>query len=1151
MEPSFPTLLLSLSTILVAFFFPCTHSLDAAAPSWNNSDADRQTLLCLKSGLASNLTTGALATWRHDSQSFCQWRGVTCRTVQSAAPRVVALDLMSLNLTGQIPPCIGNLSFLTRINMPDNTISGSIPPEIGRLAQLRQLNLSINSIGGVIPDALSMCSRLEIISLSSNLLEGEIPSALAQSSSLEQLVLSDNFLQGHIPPGLALLRNLSILSFARNKLSGTIPQFLGGNSRLTKLALDNNAFIGEIPRLLANSSSLAYLNLASNKLRGEIPPALFNSSLLYTLNLSYNGFSGSIPSFSHASSPLKYLSFTSNNLSGSIPSSLGNFSSLSFLLLALNNLQETIPESLGSLAGLQVLDMTYNNLSGTVPPTIYAIPSLTYLGLGANQLSGRIPTNIGYTLPRIQKLVMQGNQFDGPVPASLANASDLKYLGLRNNAFGGVIPSLGSLTNLVTLDLGDNLLEAGDWTFLSSLTSCTQLQMLYLDRNNLQGELPTSIGNLPENLQWLLLNDNQITGFVHPDIGNLSSLTIIHMERNFLSGNIPATLGNIQSLFVLNLAENNFSGEVPRSIGNLEKLSELYLEKNILSGSIPASLAGCRSLTRLNLSCNTFHGSIPPKLFSISSLSEGLDLSYNQLTGLIPSEVGSLNNLELFNLSNNQLSGKIPNSLGQCLHLESLRLDANYLEGSIPGSFMNLRGVVEMDLSQNSLSGEIPSFFESFSSLQLLNLSFNNFQGPVPTTGVFGNSSLVLIQGNKNLCTNSQMLQLQPCIKSTFKRKRSSYVLMVVVPIVTVVLVSLICAIAIVHRKREATKQPINQHSEGWKRFSYHDLYKATGGFSSINLVGEGGCGSVYRGTFLAEPRIAAVKVFRLDQDGASKSFIAECEALKNTRHRNLVRAISMCSTFDPSGNEFKALVLEHVSNGSLESWLHPVTENHGSKRPLNLGLRIRIATDIAAALDYLHNRCMPPLIHCDLKPSNVLLDDDMCARVGDFGLAKFLYDHPSKSLIGARGSIGYIAPEYGMGSKMSTEGDVYSYGIILLEMLIGKNPTDEMFKDGHGLHKFVELAFPHKIGDILEPNLIPQYQGKHTSKPSGHGTHVMVGMQECTMQLVKLGLKCSVDSPKDRPTMQEVYTEVMSIKETFLGLHERTNEISVIRLLE
>lgn len=125
------------------------------------------------------------------------------------------------------------------------------------------------------------------------------------------------------------------------------------------------------------------------------------------------------------------------------------------------------------------------------------------------------------------------------------------------------------------------------------------------------------------------------------------------------------------------------------------------------------------------------------------------------------------------------------------------------------------------------------------------------------------------------------------------------------------------------------------------------------------------------------------------------------------------------------------------------------------------------------------------------------------------------------------------------MGSKMSTEGDVYSYGIILLEMLMGKNPTDEMFKDGHGLHKFVELAFPRKIGDILEHNLIPQYQGEHRSNSPGHGIHVMVGMQECAMQLVKLGLKCSVDSPKDRPTMQEVYTEVVSIKETFLALHD------------
>uniref|UniRef100_A0ACD5ZWR2 Uncharacterized protein n=1 Tax=Avena sativa TaxID=4498 RepID=A0ACD5ZWR2_AVESA len=1134
MKPSLSPLVLLLLTLLGAFFPWTTRS---AAPSSNSSEADRQTLLCVKSGLTDNLTATALATWQDDSLSFCQWRGVTCNSVQGAAPRVVALNLVSLNLTGQVPPCIGNLSFLTRIHMPDNKISGTIPPEIGRLAELRYLNLSTNSIGGVIPDALSMCSHLVNISLSSNILEGEIPSALAQCSSLEQLFLSDNFLQGHIPPGLALLQNLSVLSFSRNKLSGTIPQFLGVSSRLTKLALDNNTFTGEIPHFLANSSSLAYLNLAANGLSGEIPPVLFNSSLLYTLDLSYNGFYGSIPHFPHASSPLAYLSLTSNNLSGIIPSSLGNFSSLSVLMLALNNLQEIIPESLGSLAGLRVLDMAYNNLSGTVPPALYAIPTLTYLGLGANHLVGRIPTNVGYTLPRIQMLVLGPNQFDGPVPASLANASNLQYLGLRHNIFSGVIPFLGSLTNLVTLDLGENLLEAGDWTFLSTLTSCTQLKTLYLHSNNLQGKLPTFIGNLPKSLQWLLLNDNQITGFVPPDIGNLTGLTLIHMEKNFLSGHIPGTLGNIETLFVLNLAENIFSGEVPQSIGNLDKLSELYLEKNRLSGSIPASLAGCRSLTRLNLSCNSFQGSIPPKLFSVSSLSEGLDLSDNQLIGSIPSEISSLNNLEVLKLSDNQLSGKIPASLGQCLHLESLHLDANHLEGSIPSSLMNLRGIVEMDLSQNNLSGEIPRFFESFSSLQLLNLSFNNLQGPVPTSAVFGNSRVVFMQGNKNLCTNSEILQLQPCITSASKRKRTSYIVIVVVPLAVVALGSLICAIAIVQRKREATKQPINQSPEGQKRFSYHDLYKATGGFSSINLVGVGGSGSVYRGTFVTEPSIAAVKVFRLDRDGASKSFIAECEALRNTRHRNLIRVISLCSTSDPSGNEFKALVLEYMSNGSLESWLHPELEKHGSKRSLSLGLRITIATDIAAALDYLHNRCTPPLIHCDLKPSNVLLDDDMCAHVGDFGLAQFIYDHPSESLIGARGSIGYIAPEYGMGSKMSMEGDVYSYGIILLEMLTGKRPTDEMFKDGHGLHNFVEMAFAHKNGDTLEPSLIQQYQGEHTSKTSGDWTHVMVGMQNCARRLKELGLKCSVDSPKGRPTMQEVYTEVASIKETFLAI--------------
>ncbi len=159
------------------------------------------------------------------------------------------------------------------------------------------------------------------------------------------------------------------------------------------------------------------------------------------------------------------------------------------------------------------------------------------------------------------------------------------------------------------------------------------------------------------------------------------------------------------------------------------------------------------------------------------------------------------------------------------------------------------------------------------------------------------------------------------------------------------------------------------------------------------------------------------IKVFRLDQFGAPNYFIAECEALRNIRHRNLVRVISLCSTFDPARNEFKALILEHMANGNLESWLHPKPYEQIAKEPLSLATRISLAVDIAAALEYLHNRCIPPLVHYDLKPSNVLLDDEMVAHVSDFGMAKFLYSGSSMasstscSIGGPRGTIGYIAP--------------------------------------------------------------------------------------------------------------------------------------------
>ncbi|CAN6169501.1 unnamed protein product [Urochloa humidicola] len=1136
----YPVLVAIVLTCLSCFRSTASSSAPMA-PLHNASDTDLQALLCLKLHLSD--TNGDMVSWRNDSMTqYCSWPGVTCG--KRHATRVVSLALDSANLHGQIPPCIGNLTFLRSIHLPNNKLNGQIPPELGHLNHLTYLNLRSNNLTGMIPNTLSSCSHLQIIDLANNFLDGEIATSLTGCSELQKIYLYNNKLSGIIPDGLGTLSNLSVLFLANNHLTGGIPFSLGSNSFLSYVILTNNTLTGGIPPLLANSSSLQWLGLTNNHLSGEIPSALFNSSSIVTLALGHNNFVGSIPALAHSSSPLKLLILSQNNLSGTIPNCLGNFSSLTWILLSQNSFQGTIPSGLTMSPILEQMDLSFNNLSGTVPVSLYNISTLTYLNMGMNSLTGDIPYNIGHTLPNIQTLILQGNKFRGQIPASLALATNFNVINLRDNAFHGIVPSFGNLPYLTELNLGMNQLEAGDWSFLSSLRNCSQLVHLCLDSNILTGTLPSSIGDLPKSLQELLLSTNQISGTIPQEIKHLKNLTLLYMEHNLITGTLPDSIGNLPNLFVLSLSQNKLSGQVPLSIGSLSQLSELDLQENNLSGSIPKTLGYCKNLEALNLSHNSFSGSIPEELFTLSLLAEDLDLSHNDLSGEIPLEIGSLINLESLNISSNQLSGIIPSTLGDCMHLESLHMEGNLLHGIIPESFTNLRGISEMDLSLNNLSGEIPEFFESLTTMKLLNLSFNNLEGPVPTGGIFQNTGEVFVQGNKLLCANIPLLQLPRCNRVTFKKRRASIILKIVGFIALSSVFLSLCAVVIL-KKRKKDKQSSHPSCKELVKFSYADLVKATNGFSLANLLGSGKSGSVYKGRFeLEEHTSVAIKVFKLDLLGIPKSFLAECEALRNTRHRNLVRVITVCSTFDTLGHEFKALILEYMPNGSLESWLHPKLNENGLKRPLSLGSRIAIATDIASALDYLHNCCVPPVVHCDLKPSNVLLDNVMVARLADFGLAKFLQSyshschHSSTSLLGPRGSIGYIAPEYGFGSKLSKEGDVYSYGIIILEMLTGKRPTDEMFTNGLNLYSFVEKEFPQNIGEVLDPCITSSFEDGDMDNSLDHANNATAGLKSCVVHLVKLGLSCSMHTPKDRPTMQDVCAEVITIKEAFAAIH-------------
>ncbi|CAN1185080.1 LRR receptor-like serine/threonine-protein kinase EFR [Linum perenne] len=923
------------------------------------------------------------------------------------------------------------------------------------------------------------------------------------------------------------------LTLSSSSIHGSISPSITNLTSLQQLHLDDNTFSGHIPIEIGSLSALRILNLHSNSLTGEIPPTISNCSSLTALSLGRNKLVGRIPdSLGNSLSNLRMFMIDFNNLTGGLPPSMGNVSSLELLSTTSNNLGGTIPESLGKLDKLDFFTMGANMLTGTIPSSIYNISSVSVLCFPENQLHGTIPTDVGNVLPKLIELNIGDNRFTGMIPASLSNATNLERFTIAINGISGTLPSLDKLHKLWWLSISTNLLGTGlegDLDFFSTVRNLTSLQLVSISYNNFGGSLPHSVVNLTQ-LEILAMGLNNISGTIPVGMSNLKRLEWLDMGDNQFTGTIPEALGMLERLKKLYLQGNRFSGSIiPSSLGNLTQLTHLYMHQSSIEGSIPPSLGKCQNLLLLDLDGNNLTGEIPGEIFNIASLTIYLGLADNSLSGSLPRQVGSLKNLGNLNVSYNLLSGEIPASIGSCVRLETLLLRNNSFEGVIPSSMSSLKGIQVLSVAYNNLSGEIPEFMGRFQSLTRLNLAFNNFQGSVPSEGVFMNSTTVSVSGNRKLCGGIPEYQLPPCsiISEEAKSKRLlSVAEIAIIAVCSFVFLALLVSSMLLFfvKRRRVQPDPECEASQ----MTYHSLRRATEEFSPRNLVGTGGFGSVYKGIDQENGKPIAVKVLNLVNPAASKSFRAECEVLRTVRHRNLVKLLTACSGVDAAGNEFKALVYEFMVNGSLEEWLHPDALVSNPTRRLNFIQRLNIAIDVASALEYLHRGLKTPIVHCDLKPSNVLLNDEMTGLVADFGLARLFPETTNMSYsinslsssIGVRGTIGYTAPEYGMGNEVSTTGDVYSYGMLLLEMFTGKRPTDEMFKEGMNLHGYGKVGSWKEAREIMDTLLVEEIEESSSE------------IKECVVSILGVGVAASTEWPGERMRISEVARELCEIRE-------------------
>ncbi|KAL0917769.1 hypothetical protein M5K25_012856 [Dendrobium thyrsiflorum] len=848
--------------------------------------------------------------------------------------------------------------------------------------------------------------------------------------------------------------------------------------------------------LLCDLSSLQSLDLSSNSF-SIIPTSFFSckglSGLKY-LNLSSNGLTGPLSNFSEFSA-LENLDLSFNSLEDVVGLSLNGLAQLKSLNLSSNLFNDNIP-ALKAMK-LEELRLSNNSFHGEIPRVFVTFENLTFLDLSQNSFTGSIPGDIGNLL-KLQMLLLSSNELEGSLPVSLSKIKVLSRFAANQNNFNGSIPP-GITSYVQFFDLSYNNLHG---KIPPDLLAPATLQTVDLSANVLQGAIPS---NLSKNLYRLRLGENLLNGSIPSELGKLLNLTYLELNDNQLEGQIPKQLGNCKSLTLLNLANNFLHGGLPVSLGRLNQLVIVQLQQNILTGKIPAEFSNLANLSTL-------------------------DLSHNSLTGAIPPAISNLSKLQVLNLDNNNLNGSIPASLSSLPNIIELLLGNNKLSGTVPDMPTSLS--LALNLTGNNLNGSIPSQLGAATQLEILDLSYNNFTGTIPHSFIALKSLIELVLSNNRLLSGllpplnpktivsfagTGILNNSASTQGNVHTKRKSSTVLIVIVVIVGIFAGFLFIAAIfglimskrmyrvedeVHQSEDnALPQIVNGH------FITSNSNHKTGidFFKAMELVGNPSNTmlktrfSTYYKAAMPNGRNYTIKKLnwseKILQMGSHEKFEHELEVLGRLSNSNIMVPLAYVLTEDSA-----YFFYEHIRKGTLFDFLH-----EGSETALDWPSRYSIALGVAQGLTFLHS-CNQPVLLLDLSTKSIHLKSMKEPQIGDIELCKVI--DPSNStgnLSTVAGSVGYIPPEYAYTMRVTMAGNVYSFGIILLELLTGKSPVSEG----------IELA---------------KWALSHSTWPGGR--EKILDLKVCNaspavcsqmLSVLKIALSCVSSSPDVRPKMRNV----------------------------